>query len=60
MSLFEDEQDARLQIAQMINFYNNERPHMSIGMKKPLEVYYGEEPGKCLWKNNSKHRTDGQ
>lgn len=50
MSLFEDEQDARLQIAQMIDFYNNERPHMSIGMKKPLEVYYGEEPGKCLWK----------
>lgn len=37
MSLFKDEEDARMQIAGMIDFYNNERPHMSIGMKKPME-----------------------
>ena len=49
-SLFKDEQDARQQIAQMIDFYNNGRPHMSIGMKKPMDVYCGEQPGKCLWK----------
>lgn len=24
---------------------------MSIGMKKPIDVYYGEVPGKSLWKN---------
>ena len=24
--------------------------HMSIGMKKPMDVYSGEVPGKCLWK----------
>ncbi|MCS3107253.1 integrase core domain-containing protein [Bacteroides fragilis] len=42
MSLFKDEEDARMQIAGMIDFYNNERPHMSIGMKKPMDVYSGE------------------
>lgn len=50
MALFKDEDDARMQIAKMIEFYNNERPHMSIGMKKPMDVYYGEVPGKCVWK----------
>ena len=50
MALFKDEKHARRQIAEMIEFYNNERPHMSIGMKKPMDVYYGEVPGKCLWK----------
>lgn len=50
MSLFKNENDARGQIAEMIEFYNNERPHMSLGMKKPMDVYYGEVPGKCLWK----------
>lgn len=50
MSLFSLEEDARMQIAGMIDFYNNERPHMSIGMKKPMDVYSGEVPGKCLWK----------
>ena len=49
-SLFKDENDAREQIARMIEFYNNERPHMSIGRKKPMDVYNGQEPGKCLWK----------
>lgn len=34
MSLFKDKEMAREQIAEMIDFYNNERPHMSIGMKK--------------------------
>lgn len=50
MALFKDEEDARMQIAGMIDFYNNERPHRSIGMKKPMDVYSGEVPGKCLWK----------
>jgi transposase InsO family protein len=58
MSLFEDEQDARAQIAGMIEFYNNERPHMSIGMKKPMDVYGGEVPGECLWKRKGKIKSD--
>ena len=49
-SLFKDEYEAREQILGMITFYNNERPHMSIGMKKPMNVYCGEVPGECLWK----------
>lgn len=50
MSLFKDEEQACQEIAEMIGFYNNERPHMSIGMKKPMDVYYGEVPGKSVWK----------
>ena len=50
MALFRNEEQAREQIAEMIDFYNNERPHMSIGMKKTMDVYYGEVPGKSLWK----------
>jgi hypothetical protein len=30
--------------------YNHIRPHMSIGMMAPMEVYLGGEPGKNLWK----------
>ncbi len=52
-SLFKDEEEARGQIAAMIAFYNNERPHMSIGMKKPMDVYRGESPGKPVWKRKA-------
>lgn len=37
-------------IRRMIYFYNNVRPHMSIGMKTPMAVYRSEEPGRNLWK----------
>ncbi len=50
MSLFASEEQARVEISKMIDFYNNQRPHMSIGMKKPMEVYRGEAPGEKLWK----------
>jgi transposase InsO family protein len=53
-SLFRNEEEARREIAKMIDFYNNERPHMSIGMKKPMDVYYGEVPGESLWKKTKK------
>lgn len=53
-SLFKSEQQARENIAQMIHFYNYQRPHMSIGMKKPMDVYEGEVPGENLWKKNAK------
>lgn len=51
-ALFKSEQQAREKIAQMIQFYNYQRPHMSIGMKKPMDVYEGQVPGKNLWKKN--------
>lgn len=37
------------EIRRMIDFYNKKRLHMSIGMKKPSDVYYGEVPGPNLW-----------
>ena len=48
--LFPDRQAAEEGIARMIQFYNEIRPHMSIGMLAPMEVYRGAEPGKNLWK----------
>ncbi|NDW13517.1 transposase [Bacteroides sp. 214] len=53
-SLFKSEEQARKEIGQMIQFYNYQRPHMSIGMKKPMEVYQGEVPGENLWKKEKK------
>lgn len=49
--MFQDYGQAKYEIAAMIDFYNNIRPHMSIGNKKPMDVYNGEVPGKNLWKN---------
>jgi len=48
--LFANRQEAELGIARMIHFYNHIRPHMSIGMLTPMEVYQGASPGKNLWK----------
>lgn len=38
-SRFRNLTEARLRISRFIDFYNNDRPHMSIGMKTPAEVY---------------------
>ncbi len=54
-TLFADEGQAREEIDRMIHFYNFERPHMSIGMKKPMDVYEGEVPGENLWKRKKKN-----
>lgn len=35
---FESEEEARMTIAEVIAFYNNERPHMSINMMTPAEA----------------------
>lgn len=50
--LYRDREEAETGIAKAIEFHNYVRPHMSIGMKQPMEVYRGEEPGKNLWKKN--------
>lgn len=52
--MFRDRHEAETEIARMIDFYNNKRPHMSIGNKIPMDVYEGEEPGPNLWKKNKK------
>lgn len=48
--MYQDYANAYEEISKMIEFYNYRRPHMSIGMKCPMDVYNGEEPGKNLWK----------
>lgn len=58
MSLFPSQEQAEKEIARMIDFYNYERPHMSIGMKKPMDVYQGEVPGENLWKKEKKRTKE--
>jgi len=44
--------EARRRIAGFIDFYNNDRPHMSIGMKTPSQMH--DQNGDivpCTWKN---------
>lgn len=48
--MYKDYETALYEIGKMIDFYNNKRPHMSIGNKIPMDVYCGEVPGKNLWK----------
>lgn len=48
--MYRDFEQAYMEITAMIAFYNNKRPHMSIGLKCPMEVYTGQPPGKNLWK----------
>ena len=50
--MFRDYEEALCEIGREIDFYNNVRPHMSIGNKKPMDVYSGEAPGKNLWKKD--------
>jgi transposase InsO family protein len=52
LCMFRDYDEAFREIRREIEFYNNVRPHMSIGNKKPMKVYKGEEPGPNLWKKN--------
>jgi len=35
--------DAKAQLRQYFDFYNNERPHQSLGYKTPSEVYYAQK-----------------
>lgn len=48
--MYRDYDTALYEIGKMIDFYNNKRPHMSIGNKIPMDVYCGEVPGRNLWK----------
>lgn len=38
---YETPRDARIGIGQYIDYYNNERPHQSLGYRTPIEVYRG-------------------
>lgn len=51
--MYPDYEHAKLEIEKAIAFHNYKRPHMSIGMKIPMNVYRYEEPGKNLWKKTN-------
>ena len=53
-TMFRNHGEALREIGAMIDFYNNTRPHMSIGNKCPLDVYAGGVPGPNLWKKEKK------
>lgn len=46
--MYRDKEQAINEINRMIDFYNNRRPHMSIGMECPMEVYKANCRGKIF------------
>ena len=52
LAMFRDYEEALREIGREIDFYNNIRLHMSIGNKRPMDVYSGEAPGRNLWKKD--------
>ena len=51
---FKTFQDAMVRIEGFIHFYNDDRPHYSIGMKVPSDVHQEEGPQKNMWKKKEK------
>lgn len=49
--VFTGVREARRQIAQVIDIYNNERPHMSIGMLTPSQAHQQKGPLERKWKS---------
>ena len=47
---FKDIDDARERISSFIAFYNDRRPHYSIGLKVPSDVHQEEGPQQQMWK----------
>lgn len=54
------EKECKGVISRIIDFYNNERPHMSIGYKTPSEVHCQSGLQKRCWKNPWENRTDNE
>ena len=48
---FKTAEDARERISLFISFYNDKRPHGSIGMKVPSQAHVEKGPQLCLWKH---------
>ncbi|WP_290728588.1 integrase core domain-containing protein [Fibrobacter sp. UBA3629] len=46
----------RSELERIIQFYNSQRPHMSIGMQTPDEVHGQEGPQKRCWKTYRERR----
>ena len=50
MHVFKDIECARVTIGRYIQFYNNRRPHMSIGYKTPAKVHLEQGIQQKMWK----------
>lgn len=46
------------ELFRIIDFYNNRRPHRSIGMKTPSQVHQQSGPQKRCWRNSWEPRTE--
>ena len=47
---FKTYQDALERISGFVAFYNENRPHSSIGMKTPSEAHKEQDPQRIMWK----------
>jgi transposase InsO family protein len=48
-------EDAQERIGSFIRFYNEQRPHYSIGMKVPSQVHQETGPQQQVWKSVKEH-----
>lgn len=51
-------QQAQKEIAEIIEIYNNERPHDSLGKLTPSKVHESNAPVKKLWRNRTKMKAN--
>ena len=51
-------EEARKGIGKFISFYNNRRPHMSIGYKTPAQAHEQTGPQARLWKTRKPMSTN--
>ena len=56
---FNSMEHARNVIGRYIHFYNNRRPHMSIGYKVPALAHMEAGPQKKMWKNKIYRKKEG-
>ena len=54
---FRDIKQAKERIGRYIDFYNDKRPHASIGMKVPCKVHLEAGPQKKMWKTKRTKNT---
>ena len=57
---FPTREKCRSELERIIQFYNSQRPHMSIGMQTPNEAHGQEGPQKRCWKTPRERREAGK
>lgn len=56
---FRDMEHCSEELPGIINFYNNERPHMSLGYNTPDQVHRGQAEECKIWKNPWQQKYEG-